>query len=101
MNEIKRLQQLAGIITEIKVNNPNIKDKDIISLYYLIYNKLEEISNGNFTPKDQEFISIISKYKPNFTDPEEENIYEIINDIGPKKYNLYSDLIEFNESLIN
>lgn len=25
MNEIKRLQQLAGIITEIKVNNPNIE----------------------------------------------------------------------------
>ena len=25
MNEIKRLQQLAGIITEIKINNPNIK----------------------------------------------------------------------------
>lgn len=33
-NEIKRLQQLAGILSEIKVNNPSITFKDLNDLYY-------------------------------------------------------------------
>jgi len=34
LNEIKRLQQLAGIITEIKVNNPNELDQVIEDFAY-------------------------------------------------------------------
>lgn len=37
MNEIKRLQQLAGIITEIKINNPNITPQKVWDLYNKLY----------------------------------------------------------------
>ena len=35
-NEIERLQQLAGILTEIKVNNPNITSEDLYSFWKYI-----------------------------------------------------------------
>ena len=52
MNEIKRMQQLAGIITEIKVNNPNVSEDDIVSLYDKIDEYIQSHWNYDEEPED-------------------------------------------------
>jgi len=53
MNEIKRLQQLAGILTEIKVNNPNHNfkltpaGKKVYTDLSLLYDLIKEYGNDN------------------------------------------------------
>jgi hypothetical protein len=43
MNEIKRLQQLAGILSEIKINDPSpIKDGDRVEILTNVYYNGEE-----------------------------------------------------------
>ena len=71
MNEIQRLQQLAGIITEIKVNNPN--NKFNATVYYKTSSgkpkiiKIEGFETDNGTiKKDMVFIpSSLYSYQKN------------------------------------
>ena len=95
MNEIKRLQQLAGIITEIRVNNPtNIQfdDLKVGESYNFTYNdgdgevkeKLEVIyfDNGN-GENNEKFITVLG----------EDGDYELRDD-----FDLYpSDIISISK----
>jgi len=63
MNEIKRLQQLAGIITEIKVNNPLNYEKIFDECWGQALDEVGEFSGGNdFEDEEVENESEVSEY---------------------------------------
>lgn len=72
MNEIKRMQKLAGILTEIVINNPTIKKFDIIDNHNALFIKIrikdeyggkyqEELFFGYDFYKDNKISFIINK----------------------------------------
>ena len=84
MNEIKRLQQLAGILTEIKVNNPNIiplKDIKEGEIYTFHFNNgyKENIIRGEVLQIDEDPLAYENspvRIKIDIGDDEYEEIYD-------------------------
>jgi len=74
MNEIKRLQQLAGIITEVKVNKP-----DRLSV---LKRGLEHVLEGDkeFTDDEHQVIGINDHIQDINKQEDEEGIREILSD---------------------
>ena len=96
MNEIKRLQQLAGILSEIKINNPLIDSKKLMDLYNSLHNKIEDYfeENDTFPEIDEELEELGNKYgfsEGVFLNPiKNEKIFNILDQ--EEKTQLYKDL---------
>jgi hypothetical protein len=74
MKEITRLQQLAGILTEIKVNNPNILNKVIEDFAYI-----REIDGNEFIEFNQDKLDNILEEYYNIFKIKEDDIDTISN----------------------
>jgi len=105
MNEIKRLQQLAGI-SEIKIQNPIISSEQIIELYNKIDTHLDSIwtfdDNGyNDNPIasdiDEKLITIVREADPSFM-PNMLIKYSIPKD-PVKKQHLYQKLKQLDSKI--
>ncbi len=108
MNEIKRLQQLAGILTEIKINNPNVSEEDIVDLY----NKIDEYIQSNWiydeepdeenTPEilalDKELDDIMKEYDYRFENGYNDIRHYISKDISKNK-SLYQKLQQLDSKI--
>ncbi len=95
MNEIKRMQQLAGILTEIKVNNPNEKPLKVEITYEdgdggkgIEYS---DIGVGGFYYEDEDNISSLF----NISEEEEMEDYDkliaLLDKSSIKDYNIEED----------
>ena len=123
INEIHRLQKLAGIINEVKVRNParlyNIGDKvyvfndpdrytikNIVSDIYSI-NKVDPYSNPDPNDYDEEDINNTwFKLENAFWYPQSAlsgniNLYNDINEIKVRRPNSIDDIIDFYNKHIN
>lgn len=91
-NEIERLQQLAGILTEVKINKPsdNLVDLFIKNKYKPI--KIEDIKgvNGQFITYELEDGTII-QYYPNHN--------KVVGGSSPKNSRIVSTIQKYIDSL--